>query len=288
MLFNAQLRLFLTLTGAVSWLLLLSNCAQSADQKQTQQPNPAAWRADLRFLVEQLEAQTHTRFVGEPTGGSPNQYGDANPFSLPNSGLVVRISTLYHQRSQPDDQRVWHKPDIPVPLSSADYFNHHDPAMETILMDTPTSSVDNFHFQPQKVSVGTVYHYLKTNIDGSMPEHISLYVAAQDRLEAFKFHPGAERAALVVAEMDWAIYSAKMLDSWQVFAGGRKNRFATMNYLHADRAIQTDAPGFGRSAADTELVPIRYLPFHMYNFDLSSLNFAFRHFVIRKPPLALA
>lgn len=81
----------------------------------------------------QLELHTHTLFVGEPTGGRPNHYGDSRKFRLPNSGLTVRASTLYWQDSMPWDDRPWIPPDIAVEISSEDYRNNRDPVLEAIL-----------------------------------------------------------------------------------------------------------------------------------------------------------
>jgi len=84
-------------------------------------------------FVTDIERRTETLLVGEPTGGAPNQYGDAAERELPNSRLLFFVSTLYHQRSTAEDRRLTHKPDLPVALSSRDCFNGHDPAMEAIL-----------------------------------------------------------------------------------------------------------------------------------------------------------
>ncbi len=131
-----------------------------------------------------------------------------------------------------------------------------------------------FRYQPDKIAVGTVYHYLKTNLDGSVEEHVSLYLAAQDSLVAFKFHPGAERAGLVSAKMDWSIFSVSRLESWQVFYTGERKLFATLQYLPEEKSVVVEIPAMGKPAEKTM---IQHVPFHIYNFDFSSLNFAFRH-----------
>jgi hypothetical protein len=141
---------------------------------------------------------------------------------------------------------------------------------------TAQSSVSKFRYQPKKVVVGTVYHYLKTNIDGTEPENVSQYVASRERLEVFKFHPKGERAGLVIAEMDWTMFSAKQLESWQVYSKGERKLFATLTYLNAEKAVEVSIPSMRKAGEKTS---IKYLPFHVYNFDLGSLNFAFRHLV---------
>jgi hypothetical protein len=50
--------------------------------------------------------------------------------TLPNSGLVARLSSVYWRDSTPDASRQAVTPDIPTPLSSVDYFAGRDPALE--------------------------------------------------------------------------------------------------------------------------------------------------------------
>lgn len=61
--------------------------------------------------------------------------------------------------------------------------------------------------------VGTVLHYVKTNIDSTKPEYVSQFIAAENTMESFKFHPQEPPAGLVIAEMDWQFFSAKSLKS---------------------------------------------------------------------------
>ncbi len=135
-------------------------------------------------------------------------------------------------------------------------------------------NTSTFIYQPHKIRVGELCHYLKTNLDGSYPEHIAQFMAAENRLEVFKYHPGGSRAGLVVAEMDWETFSAHRLDSWQQFAEGEKQVVATLNYTAETKAVEVSIPMSGRPP---ELTPIPFLPFHIYNFDLGSLNIAWRH-----------
>jgi hypothetical protein len=80
-----------------------------------------------------LEQHTHTLFVGEPTGTSPNHFGDAAPVVLPHSGLTVYASTLYWQDAMPWDDRPWIEPHIPARLTREVYLANRDPALEAIL-----------------------------------------------------------------------------------------------------------------------------------------------------------
>ena len=90
-------------------------------------------------LVTYLERFTHATFVGEPTGGSPNHFGDARRIELPNSGLRVAASTIYWQNSLPVpfEERVWTPPEIAAQLTSADWAQGIDPALEAIVVHRP-------------------------------------------------------------------------------------------------------------------------------------------------------
>ncbi|MGI9303991.1 MAG: hypothetical protein ACR2RB_15020 [Gammaproteobacteria bacterium] len=83
-------------------------------------------------FVAVLDQRTNAIFVGEPTGGSPNNYGDAVQVNLPNSGFGVVIPTRYLEVA-PGDQRTAVSPDIPVSLNAADYFDRRDPVLEAAI-----------------------------------------------------------------------------------------------------------------------------------------------------------
>ena len=78
-------------------------------------------------LCVRLEQETSAFFVGEPTGGRPNGYGDSRKLKLPSSGLTVRVSTLYWQPSDPRDTR-----DAVVPEFSAPPARGRDAAMDEV------------------------------------------------------------------------------------------------------------------------------------------------------------
>jgi hypothetical protein len=83
-------------------------------------------------LVTRLERTTDVILVGEPTGGSPNHFGDAVKLQLPHSDLTLAVSSLYHNDA-PGDDRTAIEPQLLAPLSSSDYFSGRDPALEAIL-----------------------------------------------------------------------------------------------------------------------------------------------------------
>lgn len=69
--------------------------------------------AAMMFAVE-LEKHAHAIFIGEPTGASPNGWGDPRHIVLPESGLTVSVSALYWQLSHPRDERTTLVPHVRV------------------------------------------------------------------------------------------------------------------------------------------------------------------------------
>jgi hypothetical protein len=82
--------------------------------------------------VADLEHLTNSIVVGEAAAGAPSSWGDPRKITLPNSGLIARIATTYWRDWTPAGTRPWITPDIPVTLTSADYFSGRDPAVEAI------------------------------------------------------------------------------------------------------------------------------------------------------------
>jgi len=91
----------------------------------------STWSA-AQFLVNDLEKYTNTILVGEPTGGKPNSFGDSHKITLPNSGITVRVSTLWWQQDE-RDKRQWTAPELAADLTFEDYRANIDPALKIAL-----------------------------------------------------------------------------------------------------------------------------------------------------------
>ncbi|MEO8042916.1 MAG: tetratricopeptide repeat protein [Acidobacteriota bacterium] len=92
-------------------------------------------------FVNQIEKWTEPIFIGEPTSDHVNLYGDNRPFPLPNSGLVVRASTLWWQDLDPRDDRKWTAPEIAADLSFDDYRLGRDPMFQAVLDYKPGTTI---------------------------------------------------------------------------------------------------------------------------------------------------
>ena len=92
------------------------------------------------MLLCDLEKYSPAVFVGETSGASPNGYGDSRRVRLPNTGLTVRVSTLFWQMSGPNDRREGIPSHIPVEPTFADWRAGRDPVMDSVLALTRTAT----------------------------------------------------------------------------------------------------------------------------------------------------
>jgi tetratricopeptide (TPR) repeat protein len=156
-------------------------------------------------LVNQIEKYTEAIFVGEPTAGHPNHYGDNRPFTLPNSGLTVRASTLWWQDLDPRDERAWTAPEIAAELSFNDYRSGVDPALQAVLDYAPGSTISeliqNAASQPNLGDFAARYRSVKSdpkskyvNSEAAMNRFGYTLLAARriaDAIEVFKLNVGS-------------------------------------------------------------------------------------------------
>ena len=84
-------------------------------------------------LANRLERETFATFVGEPTGGAPNHYGDAKIQAGAVTGLTALVSSLPWFDSYPQDRRPWIYPDLPVADTGVDWRAGRDPALAAAL-----------------------------------------------------------------------------------------------------------------------------------------------------------
>jgi len=94
-------------------------------------------------LVNRLELYTDAIFVGQPTGEHVNSYGDAVPFTLPNSHLRVGMASVWWQDTDERDKRIETDPAIAADPSFADYVANRDPTMDAILHYRPEASLED-------------------------------------------------------------------------------------------------------------------------------------------------
>lgn len=83
-------------------------------------------------LVAELLATTDAVSFGEPMGGAPNMWGDADEVTLPDSAVTVHVATVEWELGGPD-KRSTIRPDVPTALTWADHRRGIDRALQKAL-----------------------------------------------------------------------------------------------------------------------------------------------------------
>ncbi len=77
-----------------------------------------------------LQESVDPLFIGEPTGGKPNHFGEVKSFSLPHSKLKVRYSSKYFRFVSGNPSSI--NPDVLIELSAGELVEGKDPVLEYI------------------------------------------------------------------------------------------------------------------------------------------------------------
>ena len=133
--------------------------------------------------------------------------------------------------------------------------------------------VKELSYDPERVPGGTVYHYTKSNPDGTGRQDVSLYVAG-DHVEVFRRPPGAWNGDLAILTMDWPNGSARRVEAWGVEGGGGKQLEALFESLPEQKALRGELFFIGRPA---ETIEAPAPPWHLWNLDLASLAVTLPH-----------
>jgi C-terminal processing protease CtpA/Prc len=78
-----------------------------------------------------VDRTTSAVFVGEPTGGSPNLYGDPIAVPLTVGAYTANVASLYWEKGGPGDARLAVEPAVRVELTAADFFAGRDPVLRS-------------------------------------------------------------------------------------------------------------------------------------------------------------
>jgi len=90
-------------------------------------------------FIGQMLQYTNVITVGDIAAGSLNWCSDVQDFLLPNSRVVVNISTMCWQRGHATDNRGYYPPDCYIPTPFKDYVSSADPILDAIKNGTAVS-----------------------------------------------------------------------------------------------------------------------------------------------------
>jgi tetratricopeptide (TPR) repeat protein len=95
-------------------------------------------------LATAIDQHTNALFVGTPTRGRPNAYGDIGRLTMPNSGIEVRYSRYAMNQSIPEDTRPAIFPDLVAEPTVEDFRSGRDPGLEVVRQYRPRIPLAEF------------------------------------------------------------------------------------------------------------------------------------------------
>lgn len=117
---------------------------------------------------------------------------------------------------------------------------------------------------------GTLYHYIRSNRDGTHPEHVYVYRAAANRIEVYKMVRRCADAAFVSAWVDPDSGRASMITGGRLMPQGRHENFALLRYSSHNGRIDAEAALPGGAVSGEIFVDTPN--WHLFDFDLATLS----------------
>lgn len=93
-------------------------------------------------FIGQMLKNSSAITVGDIAAGPLNWCSDTIAFALPNSNLMVNLSTMFWQEGHATDSRGYYPPDYYIPATFKDYISGSDPVLEAIKNNQATSLKD--------------------------------------------------------------------------------------------------------------------------------------------------
>ncbi len=133
-------------------------------------------------------------------------------------------------------------------------------------------------FIPEKVDkggardrVGRIYHYVRSNVDGSNPEDVYVFRKRIDHIEVYKARQKCLNAAFVTADLDVKGGYATEIVGGRLTPQGLQEKFAWLNYDAKTKEIAARIEIEGEEPLRDSVV-VEKEPWHLYDFDLASLT----------------
>jgi hypothetical protein len=118
---------------------------------------------------------------------------------------------------------------------------------------------------------GRIYHYLRSNIDGSEPERVSVFHREPLKLEVNKAVQKCTNSALVTADLDPVLPMAVRLVGGRLQPNAKHVEFAWLTYEPKSRRLTAKVAPPGQPPEEKSL-ELGEPPFHVFDFDLASLT----------------
>jgi hypothetical protein len=132
-----------------------------------------------------------------------------------------------------------------------------------------------YRYSAERDHIGRIYHYLRSNRDGALPEHVHVFHSAKDRIEVYKMVQRCTNAALVTADLDREIWSASRLVGGRLGRNAEQIAFATLTFDKASKRLEAvvNLP----EGAMTAGLQLQSDHWRQYDFDFAEFTVLSQH-----------
>ncbi|WP_019670436.1 hypothetical protein [Eudoraea adriatica] len=130
-----------------------------------------------------------------------------------------------------------------------------------------------------KPLVQKVFIYEKSNLDGSNKGQIAVYYEKEGKIEAFKWHEGHQQATVVRAWVNQDDYTVRRFEALRTNHLGNEKLNAVLEVTQ-DRTVNIQ---LGDQNQVFKSAPAQW---HSYDFDFSSLGYAYRYIRNKNQPIS--
>lgn len=139
-----------------------------------------------------------------------------------------------------------------------------------LLSPAVAEAASAWRHDPARDRVGRIYHYLRTNSDGSEPERVRVFRRTATDLAVNKAVEPCTNAAYVTATLDLAAGEARSLTGGRLTRQGTQDPFAYLTVDPASPRVTAHVELPGQTLDDTAEAGDR--PRVVYDFDLADLT----------------
>jgi hypothetical protein len=143
------------------------------------------------------------------------------------------------------------------------------------------AQTEAFRLRPDRIDIGTVHHYTKSNLDGSHTGHFYIYIVDRDHIEVLKLEPDANDAVYIKARMDWETFSETDISMFHIRRGDERRHIFDAKLKEHEFELTLDPeqkmikPPF--PVPNTMVAKTGDTPVHIYGFELIGLNLTMPH-----------
>ena len=125
--------------------------------------------------------------------------------------------------------------------------------------------------EPKPLVGDAILHYVRSNRDGSAPEHVVQFRPTRTGIAVYKWVSKCTTAAYVTAEMDSDVAEGRTFVAGKVAPDGGQAKFGTLTLNGAAPVLAVDIspPGAARIQQSHKL---KGRPYLLYDFDFADLN----------------